>query len=144
MKIIKTDKGLDIPISGQPEQKIRQSHQVKKIALIGDDYIGMRPTMLVDEGDRVKTGQQLFSDKKNKGVAFTSPGSGVVHSINRGAKRKFESLIIELEGEESIRFLDPASAQVKERDPGEIRTLLIDSGIWTSSSARTNSSAPVQ
>jgi len=132
MKIIHTNKGLDIPITGQPEQKIRQSNQVKKIALVGDDYVGMKPTMLVDEGDRVKTGQHLFTDKKNKGVIFTSPGCGVVHSINRGAKRRFDSLVIELEGEESVRFLDPSSAHAEKMDPEKIRNLLVDSGMWTS------------
>ena len=131
MKIIQTKKGLDIPISGRPEQKIRKGNQVKKVALIGDDYIGMRPTMLVDEGDRVQTGQKLFTDKKNKGVTFTSPGCGVVRSINRGAKRKFESVIIELEGEESICFFDPSSIQIENIESEEIRTLLIESGIWT-------------
>ncbi len=132
MKIIHTNKGLDIPITGQPEQKIRQSNQVKKIALVGDDYVGMKPTMLVAEGDRVKTGQKLFTDKKNKGVTFTSPGCGVVHSINRGAKRRFDSLVIELEGEESVRFLDPSSAHAEKMDPEKIRNLLVDSGMWTS------------
>jgi Na+-transporting NADH:ubiquinone oxidoreductase subunit A len=131
MKIIQTSKGLDIPISGRPEQKIRQSNQVRKVALVGDDYIGMRPTMLVGEGDRVKTGQQLFIDKKNEGVTFTSPGSGIVHSINRGAKRKFESLTIELDGEESIHFSPPSPTRIEETDPEEIRTLLINSGLWT-------------
>lgn len=131
MKIIQTYKGLDIPISGQPEQKIRQSGRVSKVALIGDDYIGMRPTMLVSEGDRVKTGQQLFTDKKNEGVTFTSPGCGVVHSINRGAKRKFESLVVELDGEESVQFPTPSSDSVEEIDPEKIRALLIDSGLWT-------------
>jgi Na+-transporting NADH:ubiquinone oxidoreductase subunit A len=131
MKIFQTKKGLDIPISGQPEQKIRQANQVRQVALIGDDYLGMRPTMLVDEGDRVQTGQQLFTDKRNKGVVFTSPGCGVVRSINRGAKRKFESLIVELEGDESISFLEPLPAQNETMGSEEIRTLLIESGIWT-------------
>jgi len=131
MKSIQIRKGLDLPISGQPEQKVRQGNVVNHVALIGDDYIGMKPTMLVKEGDRVKTGQLLFSDKKNEGVNFTSPGCGTVISINRGAKRKFESIVIELAGEESIRFFDPSSRPWGDIDPEEIRNLMVDSGMWT-------------
>ena len=131
MKSIQIRKGLDLPISGQPEQKVRQGNAVSHVALIGDDYIGMKPTMQVKEGDSVKTGQLLFGDKKNEGVNFTSPGCGTVVAINRGAKRKFESIVIELAGEESIRFLDPSSQPWQDIDREEIRNLMIDSGMWT-------------
>lgn len=64
MKTFRISKGLDIPISGAPEQKVRKGQTVRQVALIGDDYIGMKPTMQVKVGDRVKTGQLLFVDKK--------------------------------------------------------------------------------
>ena len=64
----------------------------------------MRPTMLVGEGDKVKLGQPVMTDKKNEGVIYTSPGAGTVRSINRGEKRRFLSLIIDLEGDEQRRF----------------------------------------
>jgi Na+-transporting NADH:ubiquinone oxidoreductase subunit A len=130
MKSIKISKGLDLPISGTPEQKIRPGRAVAHVALVGDDYIGMKPTMLVQEGEQVKTGQLLFTDKNNKGVKFTAPGCGTVLAINRGAKRKFESLVIALEGEESIRFLDPGTELPETLSPDKIRTLLVDSGLW--------------
>ena len=69
-------KGLDLPISGKPDQKIDNAKAVDSIAIFGNDYIGMKPTMLVAEGDRVKRGQTLFTDKKNKGVNFTSTWCG--------------------------------------------------------------------
>ncbi len=130
MKSIQIDKGLDIPISGNPEQKVRQGNTVRHVALIGDDYIDMKPTMLVSVGDSVKTGQLLFSDKKNRGVNFTSPGCGRIVAINRGEKRRFESLVIELSEENNIRFLDPACQTVENLGSTEIRKLLIDSGMW--------------
>jgi Na+-transporting NADH:ubiquinone oxidoreductase subunit A len=131
MKSIQTNKGLDIPISGRPEQQLRQSNEINHVALIGDDYIGMKPTMLVKEGDRVKTGQLLFSDKKNKGINFTSPGCGKIIAINRGARRKFESLIIELNGDDTIRFFDPSVAPPEDMAAEEIRRVLLESGMWT-------------
>ena len=71
--MIKTKKGLELPIAGAPEQVIQPAGAVRSVAVLGDDYPGMRPTMLVAEGDRVKLGQPLFSDKKNEGVLYTAP-----------------------------------------------------------------------
>lgn len=130
MQIIKIDKGLDIPISGAPEGAIRDGNKVGQVALIGDDYIGMKPTMHVQEGDRVALGQTLFTDKKNEGVIFTSPGCGIVSSINRGEKRKFESLVIRLDGDEAVEFCEPGS-DLESFTPEAIRELLITSGLWT-------------
>ena len=69
-------KGLDIPIAGQPVQDIVNGPQIGSVALLGDDYFGMRPQLLVAEGDSVKIGTPLFKDKKNEGVTcllYTSP-----------------------------------------------------------------------
>ncbi len=123
-------KGLDIPISGNPEPTIRPGNPIRQVALIGDDYIGMKPTMLVNVGDQVTLGQQLFTDKKNPGVVFTSPGCGTVISINRGDRRAFESIVIELDGDEAITFFD-SGGDLGQLAPQSIREKLIDSGLWT-------------
>ena len=62
--MIKVRRGLDLPISGSPEQKIFDGPAIGQVALIGSDYHGLKPTMAVKEGDRVKLGQLLFTDKK--------------------------------------------------------------------------------
>ena len=69
--MIKIKKGLDIPISGSPEDKITDFKKPRSVAVIGSDYHGLQPAMLVEEGNRVKIGQPLFEDKKNTGVLFT-------------------------------------------------------------------------
>ena len=72
---------------------------------MGSDYNGMKPTLLVEEGDIVKLGQPLFEDKKNPGVLFTSPAGGKVEAINRGARRALQSVVIEIsDDEESVDF----------------------------------------
>ena len=96
--------GLDLPILGNPEQHIEVAKHVGRVALVGDDYIGMKPTMFVAPGDRVRVGQRLFEDKKNPGVLYTSPASGTVAAIHRGAKRKFESIEIEVDGDDRVEF----------------------------------------
>ena len=62
--MIRIKKGLDIPIYGSPAEDIVDSKKSRSVAILGSDYIGMKPTMLVDEGDIVKIGQPLFEDKK--------------------------------------------------------------------------------
>ena len=104
MKTFRLKRGLDIPLQGEPQQVIQPGPYISQVALVADDYIGMKPTMLVKVDDQVKRGQKLFEDKKNPGVFFTSPGSGTVKEIKRGPKRKFEELVIDLDGEDAISF----------------------------------------
>ncbi len=125
-------KGLDLPITGGPEQKIEAGNKVKSVAILGTEYEGLKPKMMVSEGDKVKLGQVLFTDKKNPGVNFTAPGAGVVKAINRGARRALQSVVIELKGNEQEVF-----AQYKETEFGslgadKIKENLLASGLWTS------------
>jgi len=129
MKTITIRRGLDIPLAGAPEQVITKSAPIKEVALLGDDYLGLKPTMLVEEGERVHMGQPLFTDKKNEGFFFTAPGSGMVVAINRGAKRRFESLVIRLEGDGEIRFPE-ATEPLQGQTPEAIRSLLHRCGLW--------------
>lgn len=95
--MISIKKGLDIPISGAPEQQISAAPEVTRVAVVGPDYVGMKPTMAVAEGDTVELGSPLFEDKKNPGVIFTAPAAGKVVEINRGERRMLESVVIEID-----------------------------------------------
>jgi Na+-transporting NADH:ubiquinone oxidoreductase subunit A len=110
--MITIKKGLDLPISGAPEQVIQDSPTVSEVAVLGDEYIGMRPSMAVKVGDQVKKGQLLFSDKKNVGVKFTAPASGVIKEVNRGAKRVLQSVVISVAGQENLSFAKYESNQL--------------------------------
>jgi len=67
-------KGLDVPIAGKPDPVIADAHDVSSVALVGWDTPGLKPKMAVAEGDRVKLGQMLFTDKRNPGVRYTASG----------------------------------------------------------------------
>ena len=62
--MITIKKGLDIPIKGAPQQKLSDGKAVTTVATLGEEYVGMRPTMHVKVDDRVKKGQLIFEDKK--------------------------------------------------------------------------------
>ena len=93
--MIETTKGLNLPISGCPTSVVDTSTAINSIAILGSDYVGLKPTMLVEEGDTVLAGQKLFENKKNPGTFITTPSSGIIKSVNRGEKRRFLSLIID-------------------------------------------------
>ncbi|WP_438971393.1 Na(+)-translocating NADH-quinone reductase subunit A [Methylophaga sp.] len=135
-------KGLDLPISGKPEQTINDGNNVNSVAVLGNEYVGMRPTMLVEEGQKVKLGEPLFEDKKTPGVIFTSPGAGTVRSINRGAKRALQSVVIDLEGNEEVTFQDYSVDALDQLEPEAITKNLVDSGLWLSFRTRPYSRTP--
>jgi len=140
--MITIKKGLDLPIAGTPEQVIHDGPSITEIAILGEEYVGMRPLMAIKVGDTVKKGQILFSDKKNSGVHFTSPASGTVKEINRGEQRVLQSVVIAIEGQESISFPKYASKQLKNIGRAEIVKNLIDSGAWTALRTRPFSKVP--
>ena len=60
--MIKIKKGLNIPINGVPTEELNDSKKSRSVALLGGDYVGMKPTMVVEEGDEVKLGQALLAN----------------------------------------------------------------------------------
>jgi len=135
-------KGLDIPIAGTPRQEISESASLHSLALIGDDTIGLKPALLVAEGDTVKLGQTLFEDKNNPGVNFTSPGSGKVAAILRGARRRLQSVIIKLQGQDEETFRSWESADLDYVGEQDVRRNLLASGLWTAFRTRPFSRVP--
>lgn len=140
--MIKTRRGLDLPISGTPSDVLDQK-LISSVALLGADYPELKPTMAVREGDRVKAGDLLFTDKKTPGVRYTSPASGVVTSINRGARRAFISLVIEVEGDEAVQFAAHTPESIANLDRAQIGSILLESGQWTALRTRPYSRVPV-
>ena len=136
VRMINIKKGLDLPIEGAPQQVIHDGSAVKRVAVLGEEFIGMRPTMHVRVDDQVKKGQVLFEDKKNPGVLFTAPASGVVKEINRGAKRVLQSVVIEVNGSEQITFDAFSTEQLSSLDREKAKEVLIQSGQWTALRAR--------
>ncbi|MFK7864108.1 MAG: Na(+)-translocating NADH-quinone reductase subunit A [Pseudohongiellaceae bacterium] len=140
--MIRIKRGLDVPITGEPKQHIGEARSVRTVAVLGRDYIGMKPTMLVAEGDRVKLGQALFTDKKNPSVSYTAPGCGVVSSINRGYQRAFLSIIIDLDGDDEETFDAYSSEQAVQLDSEAVKANLLASGLWTALRTRPFSKVP--
>jgi len=144
-------KGLDLPISGAPMQIIRGRESVTHVAVMADDFPGLKPGMKVAVDDVVKRAQVLFEDRKIPGVLHTAPGAGRVVAIHRGARRALQSVVIELsEGERSgseeaaecvsfEHFTGKAPAALSR---AEVVGLLVESGLWTALRTRPFSKVP--
>lgn len=135
-------KGLDLPITNSPEQTIYSGPKVSTVAVLADDFVGMKPTMAVDEGDVVKRGQLLFSNKKFPRVKFTSPVAGKVVAVNRGAKRVFQSVVVEVSGDDAVKFDVLRSKDVTTLSREQVVTALTESGLWVSFRTRPFSKVP--
>ncbi|NRA42260.1 MAG: NADH:ubiquinone reductase (Na(+)-transporting) subunit A, partial [Pseudomonadales bacterium] len=141
--MIKIKRGLDLALEGAPKPaQIELAKRVSQVALVGYDYVGMKPTMHVAVGDKVAKGQLLFEDKKTAGVKFTAPAAGTVSAINRGAQRVFESLVIDLEGDEKVSFNSYAAADLANLGKQAVQSQLVESGAWTSLRTRPYSKVP--
>jgi Na+-transporting NADH:ubiquinone oxidoreductase subunit A len=145
MAVHKVRKGLRLPIQGEPEQAMDRARPVSRVAVLADDYVGMRPTLQIAVGDDVRRGQLLFEDKKMPGVRYTAPAAGRVAAIHRGERRAFQSLVIELTadersgrsgGPEEVGFRSFADKPPMAMTDEEVRDLLLESGLWTALRAR--------
>jgi len=151
MALHKFEKGLDLPIPGRPIQVIRGTSPCTRVAVMADDFPGMKPRMHVEEGETVKRGQVLFEDRKQPGVLHTAPGAGRILGIHRGEKRALQSVVIDLsEGERSgapgddefASFESYTGAAPDTLSGEQIRALLVESGLWTAIRVRPYSKVP--
>lgn len=128
-KIIKIKKGLDINLKGAADKIVVNSLNISEYAVKPTDYIGVRPKMLVAEGDAVKAGTPLFFNKNNESVIFTAPVSGTIKAIRRGEKRVIQEVVIETSGEMQYESFEAANPlQLSKQD---IIDKMLKSGTWT-------------
>ncbi len=104
MKKIKMKGGLDVPLHGSVKNNNHDTIYTKFSAVLADDYFGLKPKILVREGDHVLKGDPLLEDKTNPGFTVNSPVNGVIHEINRGEKRALVSIVINKTNDDSVAF----------------------------------------
>jgi len=128
----KIRRGLSIPIAGEPEQRIYDAQPVTSVAIVGDDYHGRKrlPTVLVEEGDRVKLGQPLSRSKTRPEVVATSPGAGIVENIRRGERRFVHTISVRLDGDDQETYNRYGRDELNTLNREQVRDNLLASGLW--------------
>lgn len=140
-KHLKSTKGLDILIDGAPAPVIEDAQEVGAVAVLGADYVGLEPKMLVAEGDRVSLGQPLFQHKRDPSILFTAPSSGKVANIHRGERRVLKAVVIDVDGDDAAAAA-PGTSGSRDVDANELRARLLESGLWTAFRTRPFSRIP--
>lgn len=133
-------KGLELPISGAPGVEIHDGPAVGTVAVLGADYIGLKPRISVSEGDVVAAGAPIFAHKDTPEVLVTAPVSGRIKAVNRGARRVLLSVEIEVD-DAAAKPLDFSSVGDVSTREGLVEKLCV-SGLWTSFRTRPYSKVP--
>ena len=122
MKKIKMKGGLDVPLHGSVKNNNLDTNYTQFSAVLADDYFGLKPKILVREGDLVSKGDPLLEDKTNPGFTVNSAVNGEIHEINRGEKRALVSIVINKTNDDSEAF-DQTSNKLEN---------LINASLWDS------------
>ena len=120
---IKIKRGLDIPLQGWATHCLTDLRYEPLYAVKPTDYVALQPRLKVAEGDSVRHGDELFCDKHDERIRFTSPVDGVVRSIVRGERRALQAVVVERASDAS--FTQPRWANLPLRDA------MLDCGLWT-------------
>ena len=143
-------RGLDLPIEGQPAQRIEATKLPTRVGIVGTDYLGLKPSILVNEGDRVQRGQPVIGDRKNPGVMITAPCTGTVKAVNRGERRVFVSLEIDVDpaaadaaSADQVTFPQHAAADLGQLARDEVTARLAASGLWVAMRTRPYDKVPM-
>ncbi|TVR37800.1 MAG: Na(+)-translocating NADH-quinone reductase subunit A [Bacteroidia bacterium] len=127
-KVIKTKRGLDIPLLGDAEKILQTPPRASEYALKPPDFHGLVPKMMIKEGTRVKAGSPLFFDKYNEDVVFTSPVSGTYTELVRGAKRRIMEIRIMPDPEDD--YIDFGTESLSTMNREQVIQKLLKSGLW--------------
>lgn len=128
LKHIRLNRGLDILIKGSAEPKIEKTIISDVIAVKPTDFRGVTPRLSVKEGDPVKAGTIVFTDKYRPEIGFASPCSGTVDAIVRGEKRKL--LEIRIKVDTTTDYISFEKKDVSKTSKEELTKTLLESGLW--------------
>jgi Na+-transporting NADH:ubiquinone oxidoreductase subunit A len=87
-EVLKIKRGVDIKLVGETDKEFAPEMRVETVAIKPDDFHGAQFKLAVKEGEEVKAGSVLLFKKDDEAVKLTSPVSGEVAQIVRGAKRR--------------------------------------------------------
>lgn len=140
MQTFNLKKGLELPVQGAPDQTIQPGPEFSSVGVLGADYLGLKPRVLVQEGDEVQRGTPLFCNKDMPEAMIVAPLSGKVIAINRGARRVLQSVVIDVTNanDTGIDFSGTGDANSAEG----VTAKLCAAGLWTAFRTRPYSKMP--
>lgn len=126
--VIKIKKGLDINLVGRAPKVDVSTTMGSSFGVVPDNFHGLVPRLSVKVGDRVLAGSPVIYHKATPELVLTSPVSGEVVDIVRGAKRKI--LAVEIKADLTQEYAEFDVSKVAERSREELLSLLLRSGFF--------------
>ncbi|QNM84428.1 Na(+)-translocating NADH-quinone reductase subunit A [Polaribacter pectinis] len=127
-KDIRIKKGLDIKLVGQAEKTTTSINLSSVYAVKPEDFHGIVPKLVAKEGAEVKAGETLFYSKSDERILFTSPVSGKVTEVIRGARRKV--LAVKITADTNQVHKDFGTKNATSMSAEEVKNHLFTSGCW--------------
>ena len=128
--VTKLRRGFDIKLAGKADDVYLDIKQPNLFALKPTDVIGIAPIpkLKVAQGDEVRAGQPIFFDKPSPEIMYSSPVSGEVVEVRRGAKRSIAEVVLLADSEISYHEYAPINPDTASRE--DIVNRLLESGAW--------------
>lgn len=126
--VIKIKRGFDINLAGAAKTEVVDLPVSELVALKPTDFLDTFPKLMVEPGDEVRAGDPIFYSKDREDLKFTSPVSGEVVEIVRGAKRKM--LEIRILADKEIKYKDFSDLTSKALNKENVVEALMASGTW--------------
>ena len=127
-KEIRLKKGLNINLLGEADKVYASVKPTERYVVKPTDFHALTPKLAVKVGDKVKAGTTLFFDKYNDKVNFSSPVSGEVIDIVRGAKRKILEVVLKADAVIEYEHFNSDTAKSISRE--QIIDTMLKSGVW--------------
>ena len=132
MAHIKITKGHDLKISGIPDKNIAYPTQYSTVAILPNDFRGVKPKLLVKEGEKVNIGSPLFFNKISPEVKWASPGCGKVKDIVYGPRRVIEKIEIELDKDQnSIDYKTYTKEEISNLSGEQVLENILNASLFT-------------
>lgn len=122
-------KGFDLPLAGGAERVLVDAPEPAQVALETAEFPGIKPKVLVKQGDRVRTGQPIYLNKVDRDVVWCSPVTGTVARVDFGERRFLLRVVIDNDAaagkQEQFAELPAATG-----DRAALRKALKNAGLW--------------
>jgi len=118
-------------MSGVPSNNSFSKIPCLSVALMPNQFRGVKPKLMVSDGEKVKIGQALFFDKTKPSVKWASPANGIIKEIKFGARRVIEKIEISVDGDEALKSDVLSKEQIKSSDRKTILSYVVNSNLFS-------------
>ena len=131
MKRLKIVRGFNLNVPEQPDPGCVHAALPSSLGCCAGDIPHIRPKLLVKEGQPVKTGQPLFTDKRDTTIQYVSPGTGQVEKIIYGSRRRLNTVVITTAADDDYVEYEPvARDSIADIPKDQLAANLKQGGLW--------------